>query len=255
MSQTQYLTDLAARFGLVRTSISAACVGVHRSPKEVTLLAVSKTHPPEVVAAAVSCAQTHFGENRVEEGVRKISALKTLLGAGAETLTWHMIGHVQSRKARDVAQWFEVVHSVDSLKLAERLGRFRLENHPERPLRVMLEMNISGEQSKSGFDALGWQDQTEKRRSLWEAVRQMKDLPGLQLEGLMTMAPYGADPELTRPVFRGLRLLREALLNDLTGLHLPHLSMGMTDDYRVAIEEGATMVRIGRALFGERDEG
>lgn len=255
MDQTQYRTDLAARFAMVRTSISVACVRARRSPKEVTLLAVSKTHPPAVIAAAVSCAQTHFGENRVEEGASKISALKTLLGAEAQSLTWHMIGHVQSRKAREVAQWFEVVHSVDSLKLAERLGRFRLESHPEKPLRVMLEMNISGEQTKSGFDTLGWQDQTEKRRSLWEAVRQIKSLPGLQLEGLMTMAPYGDDPELTRPVFRGLRLLREALLNDLTGLHLPHLSMGMTDDYQVAVEEGATMVRIGRALFGERYEG
>jgi hypothetical protein len=214
----------------------------------VTLIAVSKTRPAEVVAAAIANGQRHFGENRVEEALPKMEALRDALTAESAPI-WHMIGHVQSRKARDVAVHFAYVHSLDSLKLAERYARAAAERTAPGILRVLLEINISGEASKAGFAAAGWQARREVRQTLWADVQRVIELPGVQIAGLMTMAPVVEDAEQTRPVFAALRALRDALAADFPQADWSALSMGMSDDYAVAIEEGATMVRLGRALF------
>lgn len=242
-------STLAERLGAVRARIAAACARAGRAPDSVTLIAVSKTHPPETVLEAVAHGQLHFGENRVEEAVNKIAAVRAGTNAPVQ---WHMIGHVQSRKARDVVGRFAYVHSLDSLRLAERYSRIVIEQKL-MPVRALIEINVSGEASKEGLHAHGWQEQREVRAQLWTEIRQIIALPGLRIEGLMTMAPIVEVPEQARPVFAALRTLRDALASDFADAAWQVLSMGMTDDYEVAIEEGATMVRIGRAIFGPRD--
>lgn len=237
---------IAANIAQVQAQIAAACARAHRSPAEVTLIAVSKTHPAEAVLAAAQAGISHFGENRIEEAESKIAAV----GAGLSPRpVWHMIGHIQSRKAKLIPPLFDVVHSVDTLKLAEKLAKQAEEMN--RSLDVFLEVNISGEDSKEGLAAHGWEQNAVVREALWPVVQQILALPGLHVRGLMTMAPYEAEPEATRPVFRDLARLRAALRESF-GAALPDLSMGMTNDYAVAIEEGATLVRVGRAIFGER---
>jgi PLP dependent protein len=240
-------TTLAEQLAEVRSSIAAACARANRPVESVTLVAVSKTHPPELLLDAISCGQTHFGENRVEEAASKIPAVAARV---AVPLTWHMIGHVQSRKARDVIAAFDYIHSLDSLKLAERYSRFAVELG--RTVNVLLEVNVSGEETKSGFDGTRWQDDRYQRESLWNDIRRIIELPGIHVQGLMTMAPIVEDAEQARPVFVGLRTLRDALASSFPASNWSTLSMGMTDDFPVAIEEGATLVRIGRAIFGER---
>jgi pyridoxal phosphate enzyme (YggS family) len=235
------MSALPERIALVQQQIERACGRANRDPASVTLIAVSKTHPAEVVADAVAAGLRHFGENRVEEASVKIPEVSRQPVA---PLTWHMIGHVQSRKARDVAPLFDSVQSVDSVKLAMKLSQAVPEG---RRLAVLLECNVSGEESKGGFAAA---DATVLA-SLAQALREIAALPGLDVRGLMTMAPIVDEMGAVRPVFASLRRLRDAL-QDATGHALPELSMGMTDDYPVAVEEGATMVRVGRALFGER---
>ncbi len=241
--------SIADNLERVGETIAAACARAGRDPAGVTLIAVSKTHPPELVLEAAAAGVQHFGENRVEEAESKILRVRT---ANAVPLTWHMIGHIQSRKAKDIPPLFQVVHSVDTVKLAEKLARLREERGADGRLDVLLEINISGEESKSGFAAFGWDTDPALRARLWADVRQIAALPALNLRGLMTMAPIVPVMEQARPVFAGLRALRDALAESLD-LALPDLSMGMTDDYPVAIEEGATLVRIGRAIFGERE--
>jgi len=235
----------------VRGSIAAACARAGRNPADVTLIAVSKTHPPALLLEAAAAGVQHFGENRVEEAESKIPRVTAaLVETGRAAPTWHMIGHIQSRKAKEIPPLFQVVHSVDTVKLAEKLARL-VEERDQR-LDVLLEINISGEASKGGFAASGWARDPAVRDQVWADVRQIAALPALNVRGLMTMAPIVPAMEDARPVFTGLRLLRDALAESL-GLALPDLSMGMTDDYPVAIEEGATLVRIGRAIFGERE--
>lgn len=231
----------------VRAAINAACERANRLPASVTLVAVSKAKPVALLVEAAEAGVQHFGENRVEESSVKIPAVRERLPAAP--LTWHMVGHVQSRKVKDVAPLFDTVHSLDSLKLAEKLARLAAEHG--RTLTVLVQCNVSGEASKEGFDAHGWQDDSAKRAALHAAIAAIAALPGLHLTGLMTIAPYVTDAESVRPVFRDLRLLRDAM-QDALGLPLSELSMGMTDDFPVAIEEGATLVRVGRAIFGER---
>jgi pyridoxal phosphate enzyme (YggS family) len=243
---TDNVTSIADNIAQVRSEIAAACARVGRSIDTVTLIAVSKTHPREDVIAAAQAGITHFGENRVEEAESKIPAVNAAL---AVPPAWHMIGHIQSRKARLVLPLFDVAHSVDSFKVAEKLARHAEEM--DRTLDIFLEVNVSGEESKEGLAGIGWEDQADVRAALWPICQQILALPGLNVRGLMTMAPYEAEPEETRPVFRSLARLRDALRSDL-GAALPDLSMGMTNDYAVAIEEGATLVRVGRAIFGER---
>ncbi len=204
----------------------------------VTLVAVSKTQGAETVASAYRDGLHIFGENRVEEAGPKVAAVAELV-APLPSPQWHMIGHLQSRKATAVLPWAALVHSVDSPKLASRLSRAVA---PGQQLAVLLEVNVSGEASKDGLAPA----------ALAGAVEAIVELPGLRIEGLMTMAPLAEDPEETRPVFRQLRLLRDEMARRYPAASWRHLSMGMSDDFEIAIEEGATLVRIGRAIFGAR---
>jgi pyridoxal phosphate enzyme (YggS family) len=228
--------SITANLQRVRGRIAAAAERVGRDPAEITLVAVTKTHSPEVILAAYEVGLRHFGENRVEEAAGKVGDLP-------EDITWHMVGHLQSRKAALAVDLFDIVHSVDSVKLARRLDRFCSERGQTMP--VLLEVNVSGEASKYGFPIAD-------RDTLGAAIAEMLSLSHVRVEGLMTMAPIVTDPEDTRPVFRSLRELRDALATRFPQIEWRHLSMGMTDDFEVAIEEGATLVRIGRAIFGPR---
>ncbi|MDX2140133.1 MAG: YggS family pyridoxal phosphate-dependent enzyme [Chloroflexota bacterium] len=239
--------NIAENIAQVYTNIQDACTRAHRDITTVRLIAVSKTHPPEAVIKATAAGVQHFGENRVEEAESKLPAVSALTDV---SLHWHMVGHLQSRKAKDALTLFGTIHSVDSYKLAEKLSRLAVEHR--RSIALLLETNVSGEASKYGFQAAGWEQDDVLRESLFDAWRQIAELPGIEVRGLMTMAPIVTDMEDTRPVFASLRRLRDAM-QETQGIALPELSMGMTDDYPVAIEEGATMVRIGRAIFGERN--
>jgi len=240
--------DLESRLSRVRERIAQAAARAGRDPQAITLVAVTKTVPVGGVVAAYALGLRHFGENRVEEAEAKIPQVSQAIGRGQ--ITWHMIGHIQSRKARAVVAYFDWVHSVDSVKLARRLSRFAEE--AGRTLPILLEVNISGEPSKYGFAMGGWPEDQAQAEAFFSAVGEIMALPALRLEGLMTMAPLVPQAELARPTFRRLRELRDALAERFPAIHWRHLSMGMTDDFEVAIEEGATLVRIGRAIFGER---
>lgn len=238
---------IAERLQRVRERIAAACARVSRHPDDVTLIAVSKTHPVDLVLAAYRAGQRHFGENRIEEAAPKRDAADKV----APNAIWHMIGHVQSRKAEDVVLGMDLVHSVDSVKLAERYSRMG-ERHGKQ-VQILLEMNVSGETSKDGFRAADWDMRDEIHDALLTDMSAIVKLPFVQVVGLMTVAPIVQQPDQARPYFVALRELREMFESRYRTLHLPHLSMGMTDDYEVAIEEGATLIRVGRAIFGERD--
>jgi len=253
------MDELETRLGRVRERIATAALRAGRDPQGVTLVAVTKTVPAEVVAAVWQMGLCdHFGENRVEEARHKIPEVTRLLHSHGKAmgddspahLCWHMIGHVQSRKAREVVSCFDWVHSVDSLKLASRLSRYAVE--AGRRLPILLEANVSGEPGKYGFALGGWPEDRGQTEAFFAAVSEILALPGLRLLGLMTIAPIVPEPEAARPIFRRLRALRDALAERFPATDWPHLSMGMTDDFEVAVEEGATFVRIGRAIFGER---
>ena len=232
---------LAANLARVQERIAAAARRVGRSPEDVVLVAVTKTFPAEVVAAAARLGVHHFGENRVHEAVEKVPQVAALLGA-EETVTWHMVGHLQRRKVRDAVRIFAMIHSVDSVRLAREIDkRCRAIG---RVMPVLLEVNVSGEPTKYGFAP----DQVAA------AVLEIATLSHVQIQGLMTMAPIVDHPEAARPYFRRLRELRDRLQAEFPQVDWRHLSMGMTDDFEPAVEEGATIVRIGRAIFGERRE-
>jgi pyridoxal phosphate enzyme (YggS family) len=220
------MTDIEANIKEVQKRIAQACERAGRSPGEVTLVAVTKTVAPSAIEAAFQVGIRHFGENRIQEAEAKLGQLQNL----NPRPTWHMVGHLQTNKAKTALELFDIIHSVDSIKLAEVLSR-----RAERKVPILLEVNIASEESKFGFAEEG----------LASAIKQISLLPNLEIKGLMTIAPLVEDQEEVRPVFRRLRQLRDSL-------GLEHLSMGMTDDFEVAIEEGATMVRIGRAIFGPR---
>jgi pyridoxal phosphate enzyme (YggS family) len=224
--------DLGANLEAIRQRIEAACARAGRAPSTVTLVAVTKTQPPEVVAQAAALGLNLFGENKVQEAKAKIP-----LCPGR--LRWHMIGHLQSNKCRDAVELFELIQSVDSLHLAAEINK-RAEQAAKR-MPIMLEVSMVGEASKFGY---------HPDRLLAE-LSQLNALPRLEIHGLMTVPPWTPDPEKVRPVFRQLRELKARCEQSL-GAPLPHLSMGMTGDFEVAIEEGATIVRIGTALFGAR---
>jgi hypothetical protein len=218
--------DIEANVREVQRRIARACERSHRSPGEITLVVVTKEVGISAIRAAFDCGLRDFGENRVQEAEDKIGQLSDL----KPDVTWHMVGHLQSNKAKTAVELFDVIHSVDSVKLAEILSR-----RAEKTLPVLLQANVSGEATKSGFAV----------NEIAVVVEEIRQLPNLGLVGLMTIAPLAAETEEVRPVFRKLRELRDSL-------RLEHLSMGMTDDFEVAIEEGATMLRIGRAIFGDR---
>ncbi|WP_119071738.1 YggS family pyridoxal phosphate-dependent enzyme [Aggregatilinea lenta] len=239
---------IAGRLAAVQDEIRRACERAHRSPEEVSLIAVSKTHAAAAVVEAIRAGQRRFGENRPEEAAGKMAEVAQLCEVPVE---WHLIGHVQSRKARYAADGFALLHSLDSLKLAERLDRILSERDAAR-LDVLLEINVSGEASKEGWHMAGWRDDTAIRHALWDDAAALLALPQIRVRGLMTMAPLVDDPEQTRPVFAELRALRDALAQDFPAADWSQLSMGMSDDYPVAVEEGATLVRVGRSIFGTR---
>jgi pyridoxal phosphate enzyme (YggS family) len=212
------------------------------------LVAVSKTFPADVVLAAYEAGVRHFGENRVGEGISKITALEPYISD--QLPTWHMIGHIQSRKASRVVEYYDYVHSVDRLKIARRLSRCAEE--AARNVPVLIECNVSGESSKYGFALENWEQDEARQSAFFAAVEQVLALPALDVRGLMTMPPYVEDPEEVRPLFVSLRLLRDALRERFPSVSWHQLSMGMTNDFEVAVEEGATIVRIGRGIFGPR---
>jgi pyridoxal phosphate enzyme (YggS family) len=213
--------------------IAGACARVGRDPDEVTLVAVSKTVPLERLRYAVAAGLDVLGENRVQEAAEKVGQV-----AGA---TWHLVGPLQSNKARRAVELFDVVESVDSVELARRLDRLATELRPGRPLPVLLQVNVDADPAKAGF----------LPADLEAALPAIAALPGLDVRGCMTIGRLVASAEEARPTFAALRRLSERLRATDPRLG-PHLSMGMTDDFEVAVEEGATIVRVGRALFGER---
>jgi pyridoxal phosphate enzyme (YggS family) len=224
--------DLEANLKAIQERIEAACVRAGREPGAVTLVAVTKSQPPETVCAAAALGLGLFGENKVQEAKAKIP-----LCPGR--LRWHMVGHLQTNKCRDAVGLFEMVQSVDSLRLAEELNQRAEQAGKTMP--VLLEVNAVGEASKFGC----------RPDQLLADLGRINALPRLEIQGLMTVPPWSLDPEKTRPVFRQMRELKQRC-EQLLGAPLPHLSMGMTGDFEVAIEEGASMVRLGTALFGAR---
>jgi pyridoxal phosphate enzyme (YggS family) len=224
--------DLETNLAGIRQRIEAACARADRSPDSVTLLAVTKAHPPETVNRAAELGLTVFGENKVQEAKAKIP-----LCSGR--LHWHMIGHLQTNKCRDAVALFEMIQSVDSLHLAEEINKRA--DAAAKTMPVLLEVNAVGEASKFGYSP----------EKLLLDLPALNALRRIEIHGLMTVPPYTTDPQRLRPVFRAMRELKQRA-EELLGAPLPHLSMGMSDDFEVAIEEGSTIIRIGTALFGPR---
>ncbi len=229
------MSSIAVRRIEILERMARAAERAGRDPASVSLLAVSKTHPPESVAAAARAGQTLFGENRVGEGIGKIEALR----GEFPSLVWKLIGPLQSNKAKAALQWFAMVETLDRERLAARLAAILPPDAPAYP--VLLEVNVAGEATKSGVPP-------ENLESLAEAALA---LGRFDVRGLMAVPPFDEDPEAARPHFRRLAGLRDRL-TERFGRPFPELSMGMSHDFEVAIEEGATEVRVGTALFGER---
>lgn len=230
--------SIAENLAAVRERIAAAARRAGRSPDDISLMAVSKTVPPERIRQAYDAGQRLFGENRVQEFSAKAASLEALPG-----IQWHMIGHLQSNKARKAAELFHAVDSLDSLHVAEKLNEAAQSSG--KRLTVLLELNLGGEESKTGL--------VPNSPQLEELLRAAPRLSGLDFRGLMAVPPFSEDPQNTRPYFRRLRQLRD----DIAARHLPAvsmdvLSMGMSHDFEVAIEEGSTCVRLGTSIFGER---
>jgi PLP dependent protein len=222
----------AENLDIVRSRIASAATRAGRNPAEVELVAISKTYPAELVREAEEAGQELFGESRVQEALVKIPELPG-------RLRWHFIGHLQANKVRKALPLFELIHGVDTMGIAREIDRIAAELglHP----RVLLEVNVSGEGSKHGFTP----------EALERGLGELLALPRLQVEGFMTMAPLAEEAEASRPCFAALRTLRDRL-SVQAGIPLPTLSMGMSGDYEVAVEEGATLVRVGSAIFGSR---
>jgi PLP dependent protein len=243
------MTELQDRYQTVLEKMAQAARRVGRPPEAVTLVAVTKTWPVDVLLAAYEAGMHQFGENRPEEMAAKRPVVSAELGADSG-IVWHFIGALQSRKTDLVADHADVFHALDRLKIARRLSRQLAENG--RSLPVFLEVNVSGEGSKSGFQAMAWESDATQQAELRTAVETINNLPGFKLCGLMTMAPWQVPDSEIRQVFRRTRKLAEWLQTAVPTTALSQLSMGMTDDYEIAIEEGATHIRVGRAIFGDR---
>jgi len=233
--------EIQTRLTEIKKRIVHACKASGRDPNEVQILAISKRQPIEVIQAAHNVGILSFGESYVQEALQKMKVLD-----GVSDLHWEMVGHIQSRKARQVAESFDRIHSLDSLNLAERLSRFRPQEL--KPLEVYLEVNLANEESKSGFKAEKQQDWQD----LLPIVKTIGQLPRIKLVGLMAMPPLFDDPQQSRPYFHSLKRLKEFLNEQFPTLNMSGLSAGTSGDYEVAIEEGATVIRIGEALLGPR---
>lgn len=230
------MTSIAQNIRSIRERIARAATTRQRAPEEVTLLAISKTFPIESIALAVEAGVRQFGENRVQEAEDKIPYF-----SGNPMLEWHLVGHLQSNKTRRAAELFDVIHSLDSVKLASRLNQACLE--VGKVVSILLQVDLGGEATKFGAHP----DQIP------EIIEGLSVMKGLRLDGLMIIPPFLQDPEQVRPYFQKLRKLKDTLESEQPGcLGRQHLSMGMSHDFEVAIEEGATIVRIGTAIFGSR---
>lgn len=229
------LQTIGERFDNVRARIKAAAKRAGRPPDEIKLIAISKTHGAAIVREALVAGATDLGENRVQEADSKINEI------GRETARWHLVGHLQTNKARRAVELFDVIHSVDSVALVEKLERLSVEtDRPDLP--VLVQVDLAGEQTKSGVDSA----------SLATLLDAFTGCDRVRLVGLMTLPPFFEDPECTRPFFKALRDIRDELKAQ-GHFHGPgELSMGMSHDFEVAVEEGATMVRVGTSIFGER---
>lgn len=232
--------EIRERLARVRSRIESAALRSQRAPGDVTLIAVSKTHPASIIRRAIEAGALELGENRVQEADEKIVEL----GSDSGGARWHLIGHLQANKARRAVTLFDLIHSVDSASLARRLNRMCVEVGRNEALPVLVQVDLAGEATKSGIS----------ETLLPELIAAIKACERLRLLGLMTLPPFFEDAELARPFFRRLRALRD-LHRDRGDFDegRGELSMGMSNDYEVAIEEGATMVRVGTAIFGERD--
>jgi pyridoxal phosphate enzyme (YggS family) len=228
----EVVSNIEANLNRVQNEIAQAAQVSGRNVTDIELVAVTKTHPAEIVREAVDAGQTLFGESKVQEARVKIPLLPS-------NLRWHFIGHLQKNKIRHALPFFEMIHSVDSVDLAQAIDRIAHEDglHP----RILLEVNVAGEGSKFGF----------KATTLRAELESLLMLPRLSIEGLMCIPPLAEEAETSRTYFVELRKLRDALEKEFQ-VKLPQLSMGMTNDYSVAVEEGATLVRVGTAIFGER---
>ncbi|MGC8856410.1 MAG: YggS family pyridoxal phosphate-dependent enzyme [Anaerolineae bacterium] len=238
---TSFVSAIRERYLHTLERIAQAARLVGREPQAVRLVVVTKSQPLEVVEAAIQAGVQHLGENYPEEAVEKIARL-----SGYSGVEWHMIGHVQSRKARLVVDHFDWLHSLDSLKLAERLNRFCAERN--RVLPVLLEFNVGGEESKFGWPA--WEE--NQWESLTTDISRLLQLQNLRICGLMAMPPLGERGEDSRPYFQKLRRLRDFLAGCFPQVTWTELSMGTSADFEVAVQEGATLVRVGTAILGPR---
>ncbi|MFZ5907411.1 MAG: YggS family pyridoxal phosphate-dependent enzyme [Nitrospirota bacterium] len=227
---------LLERIKNVYRKISSAAIRSGRSPFDVTLVAVTKTVPYERIKEGVDLGLRILGENRVQEAEGKIEACKAL--CADYEVEWHLVGHLQKNKAKAAVRLFQLIHSLDSISLAQELDKHAMKSGKIQ--RVLIQVKLSEEETKHGVP----------REDLMDTVHAVSGMKNLKLEGLMTMPPYFENPEMARPFFRELRELRDQA--EKKGYHLPELSMGMTNDYETAILEGATIVRIGTAIFGER---
>ena len=228
------MSSIAENLDRVREQIAAAATKSGRPANDIELVAITKTHPTEKVREAIEAGQTLLGESRVQEARAKIPELPA-------HIRWHFVGHLQKNKVRQALPLFEMIHSVDSLALARDINRIA-EDQGLYP-RALLEVNVAGEGNKFGFAP----------NKLREQMEEVLELPRLSIEGLMCIPPMGDEAEASREYFVDLRKLRDSLEKEFN-LKLPHLSMGMTNDFPIAIEEGATMVRVGTAIFGERSK-
>ncbi len=238
---SELVEAIRERYLRARENIANAAQSAGRNPAEVRLITVTKTQSLEVIRAALEAGITRVGENYPEEGVMKIQSLSKF-----SAVEWHMIGHVQSRKAQLVAQNFNFLHSLDSLKLAKKLDQAC--GNAARNLPVLLEFNVGGEESKSGWDA----SDESRWSTLLDDVSAVSALPNLQLRGLMTMPPLGKTAEFSRPFFRKLKRLQAYLQKNFPQTDFSDLSMGTSADYEIAVQEGATFVRIGTSIVGAR---
>ena len=232
---------IGQRVDQIHKRIGRAAHSCGKSPDEITLVVVSKSQPAEVIETAILAGIRRFGENYPEETLAKIQQL-----SGAAEIEWHMIGHLQSRKARIVVENFQMLHSLDSLPLAEKLDRLLAESGKKLP--ALLEFNVGGEQSKSGWPAA----EEDRWEELLPEISSIMAMKNLQISGLMTMPPLNDDVEVTRPFFAKLRKLKDFLATAFPQAHLTEMSMGTSADFEIAIEEGATMIRIGQAILGLR---
>ena len=230
------VTGLAENIREIRERIGRAAISCGRASNEILLLAISKTFSAERILEALGSEQRHFGENKVQEAEPKVRYFQD-----RKDLEWHLVGHLQSNKAQRACELFHVIHSVDSTRLAEKLSLAAVELG--KTVSVLVQVNLGHEETKSGV----------RREQVYELVERIVRLPGLQMNGLMIIPPFFADPNQARPFFSELRELRDRLESDEPGcMGQRHLSMGMSHDFEVAIAEGATIVRIGTAIFGPR---